>query len=378
MKTIVSMIIAAILVSSILPTHCQGEPIQTDLFVSGSDGYNTYRIPALVTTTKGIVLAFCEGRKIGRGDSGNIDLLVKRSNDNGKTWSKQQVIWDDGENVCGNPCPVVDRITGDIHLLMTWNLGSDHERQIIDQTSKDTKRVYITSSSDDGKTWSKPKEITVTTKLKDWTWYATGPCSGIQLKQGKHKGRLIIPCDHIEAVTKKYFSHVIYSDDHGKNWELGGSTPTDQVNECQAVELNDGTLMLNMRNYDRTKKSRAVSTSKDNGNSWSTIYRDPVLIEPICQASLITNNGTLLFSNPASTSGRTNMTVHVSKDNGKTWPVSKTIHKGPAAYSSLTMLSDGSIGLFYERGKKYPYEKITFISLKANKLINKSNRNQSQ
>ena len=138
-----------------------------------------------------------------------------------------------------------------------------------------------------GLTWVTPKEITSSVKEPGWTWYATGPCTGIQIQEGKYKGRLIIPCDHIEAGTKKYYSHVIYSDDHGESWLLGGRTPVDQVNECQAVELADGSIMLNMRNYDRSKHTRAVSISHDGGITWGPLNRDPALIEPICQGSII-------------------------------------------------------------------------------------------
>lgn len=352
-------------------------PVEAKLFVGGASGYASYRIPAVAVTNEGTVLAFCEGRKRGAGDSGDIDMLLKRSEDNGKTWGEQQVIWDDGQNVCGNPCPVVDKVTGEIFLLMTWNLGSDHEGAIIKQTSKDTRRVYITSSKDDGRTWSKPTEITKTTKLAGWTWYATGPCTGIQLTRGKNKGRLVVPCDHIEAATKKYYSHVIYSDDHGKTWKLGGSTPTDMVNECQAVELDDGKVMLNMRNYDRKKKTRAVSISEDGGMTWGAVYHDAALIEPICQASIVryeeNTKGTLVFSNPANMSGRSNMTVRLSYDQGKTWAVSKVIHEGPAAYSSLAVLGDKAIGLFYERGEKWPYETITFSRITMGWLIDSEN-----
>ncbi|MCP4643959.1 MAG: exo-alpha-sialidase, partial [bacterium] len=213
----------------------QDHPQLNAVYKSGEDGYDTYRIPALLVTKAGTLLAFCEGRKGSSSDTGDIDMLVKRSEDLGETWSAQEVIWDDGANVCGNPCPVVDQETGIIWLLMTWNLGSDHERQIIAQESEDTRRVFVTCSEDDGKTWAKPEEATESTKQDNWTWYATGPCTGIQLERGPHKGRLVIPCDHIEAETKKYFSHVIYSDDHGVTWQLGGRTPTDQVNECQVV-----------------------------------------------------------------------------------------------------------------------------------------------
>ena len=373
MRAITQTAIVLLVVTSFITMQTNAQTSnEVKLFVSGTDGYDTYRIPALVSTMQGTVLAFAEGRKSGGGDSGNIDMIVKRSEDNGTTWSAQQVVWDDGDNVCGNPCPVIDRTTGEIFLLMTWNLGSDHESQIIKQTSKDTRRIYIASSKDDGKTWSPPKEITANVKLPNWTWYATGPCSGIQLKHGKNKGRLIIPCDHIEAETNKYFSHIIYSDDHGKTWKLGGSTPTDQVNECQAVELPDGKLMLNMRNYNRSKKARAISVSKDSGQTWGEVYHDEKLIEPICQASLINfthdSKPCLVFSNPASTSARVNMTVRLSLDNGKTWPASKTIHEGPSAYSSLTVLPDKSIGLLYEHGEKHPYETITFTRIEPDCL----------
>ena len=178
-------------------------PITQPLFISGTGDYHTYRIPAMVVTNKGTILAFCEGRKNRRSDSGDIDTLLRRSTDNGKIWSDVQIVVDDGIEVYGNPCPVVDRQTGDIWLLSTWNLGSDHEKRIIDGTSKDTRRVFITSSTDDGLSWAKPKEITSDVKQPDWTWYATGPGNGIQLSKGKHKGRLVIPCDHIEASTKK-------------------------------------------------------------------------------------------------------------------------------------------------------------------------------
>ena len=212
------------------------------LYASSSEGYNTFRIPAIVTSKNGTLLAFAEGRKNSSSDTGDIDLVLKRSTDNGKSWSALSVIWDDGDNVCGNPAPVVDYTTGIIYLLSTWNLGGDHESQIINQSSKDSRRIFILQSTDNGQTWSSPLEITKSVKLANWTWYATGPCHGIQLTKGKNSGRLLIPCDHIEAVSKKYFSHVIFSDDHGKTWQTGGTTPQDQVNECSVAELSNGNI----------------------------------------------------------------------------------------------------------------------------------------
>ena len=141
-------------------------------------------------------------------------------------------------------------------------------------------------SADDGATWSQPREITSDVKKPNWTWYATGPGSGIQIQHGPHTGRLVIPCDHIEAETKHFYSHVIFSDDHGATWALGGSTPQHQVNECEVVEISGGRLLLNMRNYDRTHKARQVATSDDGGLTWGDQRFDLTLVEPTCQAAI--------------------------------------------------------------------------------------------
>ena len=349
---------------AIFSAAAQSAPIQNAVYVSGEGGYDTYRIPAVVVTRSGTVLAFCEGRVSGRGDSGDIDLLVKRSDDHGVTWSNHTVVWSDLDNTSGNPSPVVDSTTGIIWLLMTWNRGDDKEREIIEQTSEDTRRVYVTHSDDDGMTWAEPREITSLAKRPDWTWYATGPGAGIQLKQpGTFQGRLVIPCDHIEAGTKHYFSHVIYSDDHGATWKLGGRTPNPQVNECQVVELSDGRLMLNMRNYDRSKKSRQVAYSDNGGGRWTDQRFDTALAEPICQASIrrfSDDPSVVLFSNPSSESTRENMTVRSSEDEGLNWTRELVLHPGPSAYSDLAVLGDGTIGCLYERGDDNPYETITF------------------
>ncbi|MCK5861749.1 MAG: exo-alpha-sialidase [Candidatus Hydrogenedentes bacterium] len=332
---------------------------QQPLYASGEGGYSSYRIPSLLVTKTGTVLAFCEGRKEGMSDTGNIDLLVKRSEDHGDTWSAQKVVWDDKDNTCGNPCPVLDRDTGILWLLMTWNRGDDPEKNIIAQTSKDTRRVFVSSSADDGRTWGSPQEITVAAKQESWSWYATGPGAGIQLTQGVHAGRLVIPCDHIEKDTEHYYSHIIYSDDHGATWQLGGSTPRGKVNECEVVELRGGRLLLNMRNYDRSRRYRQVAFSDDGGITWTGQRFDKTLIEPICQASIRSMGDRILFSNPADTKKRINMCVRQSFDEGSTWSVLHILHPGPSAYSSLALLADGRAACFYERGNKQPYETIT-------------------
>ncbi len=345
---------------------------QTTLFTAGTQGYHTYRIPSLIVTNQGSLLAFCEGRRHGAGDTGHVDLLGCRSTDGGCIWSKPQVVWNDPPNTCGNPCPVVDRDSGTVWLLMTWNRGEDGEKQIIDQTAGDTRRVFVTHSDDDGLTWATPIEITAQVKPAHWTWYATGPGAGIQMigRQGSLEGRLIIPCDHVEAGTCRHYSHILFSDDHGRTWQLGGCTPQHQVNECEAVELGDGRLMLNMRNYDRAQPTRRISYSQDGGMTWSDTLADPTLIEPICQASIRRcrwpdqgQPGILLFSNPAHPTQRINLTVRLSLDEGQTWPVSRCLHAGPSAYSCLAVLPDGQAICLYEAGQTHPYESLVLAHL---------------
>jgi sialidase-1 len=290
------------------------EPEQAPVFVSGQGGDHTYRIPSLLVTKKGTLLAFCEGRKQGRGDSGDIDLLLRRSSDGGKTWERRRVVWNDADNTCGNPCPVLDARTGTVSLLLTHNLGHDTQAMIGNGTSKGTRTVWVTRSDDDGATWARPVEITKDVKRPDWTWYATGPGVGIQLQSG----RLVVPCDHQVAGSKAQQAHVIFSDDGGRTWKLGGVVGP-RCNESQAVEVRDGHLLLNIRSY-RGNNRRLVALSKDGGETFSEPVEDKELVEPVCQASILRHlpvPGGVLFSNPASTR-RERMTVRLSRDGGNT------------------------------------------------------------
>ncbi len=345
------------------------------IFVSGEGGYHTYRIPSLIVTPEGTLLAFCEGRKNSGADYGNIDILLRRSCDHGRTWEPTQLIADHGENTIGNPCPVVDRKTGTIWLLLTGNLGDDSEQKILKRMARETRTVWVCSSSDDGETWTTPVDITAAIKKPEWTWYATGPGCGIQLRNG----RMVIPCDHNVAEPQDIrHSHVIYSDDHGRTWTIGGVVG-DDVNECQVVELADGSLMLNMRNYAKgegKQNRRAVVTSRDGGETWSPIWWAQELVEPVCQASFIRftkwpecRRNRLLFANPASTK-RDKMTIRVSYDEGQSWPVAREVYAGPSAYSALATLPDMTIGCLYERGAKNPYETITLARLSLEWITN--------
>ena len=346
-----------------------------DVFVSGQGGYHTYRIPALIRSGDGSLLAFCEGRKKSRSDTGDIDLVLRRSLDGGKSWLPLQVIWDDGSNTCGNPCPVLDQSTGVLWLAMTWNSGDIHESKILPGTGPRSRRVFVCHSKDNGLHWSRPEEITESVKRPSWTWYATGPGAGIQIQNGKHRGRLVIPCDHKNRDSNNqvtWHSHVFYSDDAGKTWQLGGIAPKEKVNECEVVELNQGILQLNMRNYDHTTRARQTCLSDDGGQSWHSQSHDKQLVEPTCQASVRRirfptdkTPGLIVFSNPADPRNRRNLTIRGSHDEAKTWSTQRTLYSGSAAYSCLAATSETEVGCLFERDE---YSKITLALFDENWL----------
>ena len=382
MSRILTCVIIGLLFGSVSSLEA-AETFKTTVWKSGEGDYHTYRIPSVIRTMNGTLLAFCEGRKSGRGDAGNIDLLLKRSSDGGRTWSDDIVLWDDGGNTCGNPCPVVDETTGTIWLLLTHNLGHDHESDIIKKKAESTRTVWVSHSSDDGSTWATPSEITKSTKEPGWGWYATGPGVGIQIKHGPHKGRLVIPCDHsyddpngkLQGGGFEFGAHSIHSDDHGKTWQLGG-TIRPKANECQVVERDDaaGGLLMNMRSY-FGRQRRTHSVSSDGGTTWSSPVDAPQLVEPVCQGSILRltwekdgSPGVLLFSNPASEKSRVNMTVRASFDDGSSWPVARVLNTGPAAYSCLVGLPDNAFGCLYETGEKNAYESIVFHRMPGSSL----------
>jgi sialidase-1 len=206
--------------------------------------------------------------------------------------------------------------------------------------------------------------------MPHWSWYATGPCHGIQTGDG----RLLVACDHVAMVQKRrhvdpYHSHVVYSDDGGETWHIGGVSD-EGTNESVVVEAEDGRICLNSRNKYSLPGGgnfRAVSWSHNRGGGFSPLVHDAFLPEPICQGSMArlsteqdTGRSRVLFSNPASLSARIGMTVRLSYDDCRTWPVARRIHEGPSAYSDLCIAADGSICLLYERGGEGPYEWLTF------------------
>lgn len=337
------------------------------IYNQGTDGFEVYRIPAIVKSKSNTLLAFAEARKArSNGDSGDIDLVVKRSSDNGKTWSKQITIWNDGQNTCGNPVPIVDD-RGRIHLLMTWNFQTDKWGAITNGTGEDSRRPYYTYSDDDGITWAQPVEITSSVKKEKWDWYATGPCHGIQIQKGIHKGRLVAPNYFTTRESGKVtsYSHIIYSDDYGKTWKLGEPTPVGGVGECSVAEIGEGTLMLNMRADEGFY--RKSCTSIDGGLTWSSPQISIDQIDCKCQGSILSIGGAVFLSNAASATERINMTIKKSTDNGKNWKGQYTVYEGNSGYSDIVELSDSQIAIIYEGGEKRYTDGLAFkvVSIKS-------------
>lgn len=344
--------------------------LRTTVYSRGMNGYSTFRIPAVVRTNDNTLLAFAEARRDGAGDAGNIDLVVRRSENGGASWGDIIVVWNDAENTCGNPAPVVDRATGRVVLLMTWNKGDDRERAIMRRLSQDTRRVFVCHSDDDGLTWSEPREITSSTKRDDWAWYATGPCHAIQLQHKLHRGRLVVPCVHslYENDRTYYNSHLIYSDDGGATWTIGAIL--NGGNESTIAERADGSIMHNSR-WQRgpMKYARHYAISRDGGVTSKEVVRDTTLIEPVCQGSIIgysekgcaTNH--LLFCNPASTKRRERLTLRQSRDGGITWSSGIVLENGPSAYSDVVIMKRKRVGILFECGEHSPYERIDFCRI---------------
>lgn len=348
------------------------------VFACGTDGYKSYRIPAIVSSKKGTLLAFAEGRVHHSGDHGNIDNVLKRSFDGGKTWQPLQVVTDDGKHTCGNAAPVVDQKSGRIFLV---SCGSHFSEGAI-MAGKGPRNVFIQHSDDDGETWTEPRDISKMVTKKDWRWYATGPCSGIQIREGKYKGRLIIPANHSVFIDGKniYRAHCIYSDDLGKTWEIGESAG-DGSNESQIAEAEANQLYHNMRMQSHSQGMRSTRYSKDGGKNWSDLKHDAILNGPRCQGSVIRDYSKprrLIFSNPATLRKREGMTIRVSENGGRSWPYRKLVWKKSSAYSDLVMVDKDTVGILFECGHRaYAQEGILFRRYSMDALLSRDKTAES-
>ena len=317
---------------------------QVTVFSAGEAGYHCFRIPALVVTAEGTILAFAEARKAICRDDAEIDLVLKRSFDGGKTWQDLRVLFDYGSESVNQPAPVLDRHTGEVVLVFCRN----------------NQRVFVTKTADDGATWSEPMDISRDVANPRWSYFGSGPGHGIQLSSG----RLLVPSwgDTSPGPATwprpnwggKQFSYAMYSDDHGVTWKRGDSLDMDLSDEAMAVETADGSVYMNMRSR-QEKKMRAFAWSKDGGLTWSKVQFDQSLPEPSCQGSLIRftdqkrfSKNRVLLAYPSSQTDRKQFTVRMSRDECRTWPVSKVVYQGSAAYSDLAIADDMTILCLYE------------------------------
>jgi sialidase-1 len=363
MNSFVKIFSAGLMLALAISASTAVEPEFTDVFVAGKDGFPSIRIPSVVVTKSGVVLALAEGRAKA-ADQANNKIILKRSLDGGKTWGAQQIIADDGENCLNNPCAVVDEKNGRIIVMFQSYPFGYSERDGKIQPGLDGPAIVrndVIHSDDDGLTWSKLEDVTRTTKHAERvTTMASGPGIGIQLKHGAHAGRILIPFN--EGPFGHWNVLAVLSDDGGGHWQVGEPAPgccvtnangkvVSLVNEVQMVELSDGTVMLNSRKWGG-QPVRKIAVSHDGGVTWSKIEDAPTLRDPGCMASIInvktkTGKGVLLYSGPDSTK-RENGTIHLSYDDGRTWPVKKVLFPGSFAYSVLTQLPNGDIGCLFE------------------------------
>ena len=350
-------------------TCLSAEPFlqKTNLFEEEKDGFCSYRIPGIIVTAKGSVLAYCEARKYSSADRGEIEIHLRRSIDGGRTWSppkqvahlglrlprnphmpedkKKKDMGGPNEQTVNNPVAIADR-DGTVHLLYCVEYM----------------RCFHIRSDDDGVSWSTPVEITSAFDQfrpeLDWQVIATGPGHAIQLKSG----RLVAPfwmTTYEKQAKLRHAVGVIYSDNGGRTWQRG-DIAIRNGGEPNIAELADGRVLVTARNSD-PRNRRMAAFSPDGVTGWLQPEFIEDLLEPGCMAGLVSHPGTaekrkpfLLFSNPDTTKhdhkDRVNVTIKLSEDGGRTWPVSKLLQSGPSAYSDLAVLPDGTILCFYESG----------------------------
>ena len=362
------------------------------VFISGAEGYKTFRIPAIVRLPSGDLLAFAEGRKNGMADFGHIEIVMKRSVDLGQTWSPLQVVASNDSLQAGNAAPVVD-VTDPAYpkgrVFLFYNTGNASEGKVL--MGKGYRQVWYKTSADGGITWSDPVNITTEADRplhpdvnprwnfkEDWRSCSNTPGHAIQIREGLYRGRIFVAANHSEGPPQPHFqdyhAHGYYSDDHGKTFHLGAVVQIPGSNEVMAAALPNNGLVMNIRNQRGDIRARIIALSKDGGQTWDSTYFDQQLPDPVCQGSLLAldkNGKTILaFCNDASTQRRDSLTLRISYDLGKTWRKNYLVDCGiwqgltdlrqdPVAYSDMVDLGRQRIGILYEREN---YAQITFTT----------------
>lgn len=383
MKKLFLSVFAACLISAVSAQ-------ETVVFRSGEDGYASYRIPAIIKNKNGDLIAFSEGRVDHAGDYGNVDIVYKISQDQGKTWGKLNVAADYDKLQAGNVAPVVD-LTDPAYpagrIFLFYNTGNNHEGEV--RKGKGLREVWYITSTDGAKTWSEPVNITSQTHRpnqpqvnpeytfkEDWRTYANTPGHGFQFVSGPNKGRIYIAANHSagdpSAQGKDWSAHAFYSDDHGKTFKLSQNVPYLGTNESTAAQIGENEVYMSSRNQQLNPKQRVISVSNDGGESWQSSAPDPNLPDPINQGSVLSwkkgKNFVLAHINAADEKNRDNLTLKLSKDKGKTWYFTKLIAKAPegykgaySAYSDIVLMKPKLVGILYEKDN---YKDIVFLTEK--------------
>ncbi|HNT49561.1 MAG TPA: sialidase family protein [Cyclobacteriaceae bacterium] len=388
MNTIKNTFLSCIIIFSVVTLGlAQQESIA--VFVSGNEGHKSYRIPAIIDLPNGDLLAFAEGRVHGSGDYGDVNIVLKRSSDKGKTWTALQTVVDYDVLQAGNPAPVVD-LTDPAYpngrIFLFYNTGNNHENEV--RKGNGLREVWYKTSVDGGVTWSDPVNITTQTHkplntqanaaynfTEEWRSYANTPGHAMQFQSGKYKGRIYVAANHSvgdpERDATDYVAHGFYTDDHGKTFQIGDNLNLPGSNESIAAEISGGRLMFNSRNQKGDVRARIVAISSNGGQSWDTTYFDNNLPDPVCQGSILTlgtkkEKSILAFCNAADEKKRNNLTLRISYDDGNTWAKNFVIYNNPekndaAAYSDIVKTGKNSVGILFE---KDGYSQIVFTTLK--------------
>lgn len=375
---------------------------------NGQEKVHTYRIPGLTTTRKGTLLAIYDVRRDTNKDlQGNIDIGLSRSTDGGRTWEPMRIVLDMGAwgglpqkfNGVSDANIVVDEKDNSIYVFGLWMHGvldksgrfieglSDTsgawEHQWKDRGSqpgfgeRETSQLIYTVSRDDGKTWTKPVNATRMFKKREWWLGTVAPGHGITLADGT----IVIPTQGRDS-TGLPFSNITWSKDRGRTWHT--SNPAyGNTTESMAVQLSDGSIMLNMRHNENrgntVRNGRAVAVTRDLGRTWTEHPTSRnALIEPTCMASLHRHEYTeggkrksvLLFSNPNSTKGRNHITIKVSFDDGMTWPESHWTlidEENSRGYSCITSIDEKTVGILYEGSQA----SMTFLRFPISALLDR-------
>jgi sialidase-1 len=364
------------------------------VFKGGEEGHAIYRIPAIIALPSGELLAFAEGRVNGSDDFGDINLVLKRSSDQGLSWSGIQTLVDYDSLQAGNPAPVVDLLDpsypeGVIYLF--YNTGNNHEYDV--RMNRGVREIWVMKSFDLGRTWESPENITQQVHKpnnpdfnpkydnpENWRHYANTPGHAFQFKKGRYKGRIFVAANHSVGDPQENFAeyqaHGFFTDDHGKSYSLSNSIDIPGSNESIAAELSGDRLIMSIRNQKGDIRRRILAYSSDGGQSWDEAKFDEDLPDPVCQGSILDlgerdGKTILAHSNNANETERNHLTIKISYDEGRNWELTIPIDyngdrsKLPwTAYSDLVKLDDNALGILYERDN---YREIVFKNVTWNR-----------